>query len=71
MKITFVLPAIGKKKGERYIKTWKMEPLAISTLKALVPKDWEVSFYDDRLKHIRQEGLMSYTRWVSSLVDTE
>ena len=23
MKITFVLPAIGKKKGKKYIKTWK------------------------------------------------
>ena len=23
MKITFILPAIGKKKGQKYIKTWK------------------------------------------------
>ncbi len=52
MKITFVLPAIGKKKGKHYIKTWKMEPLVISTLRALIPKDWEVSFYDDRLELI-------------------
>jgi len=49
MKITFVLPAIGKKKGERYIKTWQaMEPVTISTLKALTPPDVETEFFDDR-----------------------
>ena len=36
MKVTFILPAIGKKKGEPYIRTWQqMEPLTISTLQAL------------------------------------
>jgi hypothetical protein len=40
VKITFILPAIGKKKDEKYIKTWKkMEPLVISTLKSITPKD--------------------------------
>ena len=34
MKITFILPAIGKKKGQRYIKTWKhMEAFNDSSFK--------------------------------------
>ena len=53
MKITFILPAIGKKKGKPYIKTWQiMEPLTISTLNALTPKHVETEFYDDRIELI-------------------
>ncbi len=53
MKITFILPAIGKKKGEPYIRTWQqMEPLTISTLKALTPPDVETEFFDDRIELI-------------------
>lgn len=52
MKITFILPAIGKKQGERYIKTWKMEPLTIAVLKALTPPDIETEFFDDRIELI-------------------
>lgn len=50
MKITFVLPAIGKKPGEPYIGTWKMEPLTIAVLKALTPSDVECVLADDRLE---------------------
>ena len=40
---------IGKKKGQRYIKTWKhMEPLMIAVLKSLTPNDIETNFMDDR-----------------------
>ena len=52
MKITFILPAIGKKAGEKYIGTWKMEPLTIAVLKALTPKDVETNFYDDRIETV-------------------
>mgnify|MGYP001210699836 CR=1 FL=1 len=53
MKITFVLPAIGKKTGESYITTWKkMEPLTIAVLKALTPPDIETEFFDDRMEFI-------------------
>ncbi len=56
MKITFILPAIGKKKDEKYIKTWKkMEPLVISTLKSITPKDIETEFFDDRLELINYD----------------
>ena len=51
MKITFILPAIGKKKGERYIRTWQqLEPVTFSTLKALTPPEIETEFFDDRLE---------------------
>jgi len=52
MKITFILPAIGKKKNEKYIGTWKMEPLTIAVLKALTPDDIETEFFDDRIELI-------------------
>lgn len=52
MKITFIQPAIGKKENEKYIDTWKMEPLTIATLKAFLPKDIETEFYDDRIELI-------------------
>jgi len=55
MKITFILPAIGKKPGEKYIGTWKMEPLTIAVLKSLTPPDIETEFFDDRIECINYE----------------
>lgn len=52
LKLLFILPAIGKKQGEPYIGTWKMEPLTIAQLQALTPKQIETSFYDDRIECI-------------------
>ncbi len=52
MKITFILPAIGKKPGKKYIGTWKMEPLTIGVLKALTPEHIETEFFDDRIELI-------------------
>lgn len=52
MKITFILPAIGKKTGKKYIGTWKMEPLTIAVLKALTPQDVETELFDDRIELI-------------------
>lgn len=52
MKVTFVLPAIGKKPGQRYIGTWKMEPLTIAVLQALTPADVETELFDDRIELI-------------------
>ena len=52
MKITFILPAIGKKPGKKYIGTWKMEPLTIATLKALTPAGIETELFDDRIELI-------------------
>ncbi len=52
MKVTWILPCVGKKAGEPYVKTWQMEPLAIAVLAALTPPDIQRAFYDDRLEAI-------------------
>lgn len=52
MKIAFILPAIGKKPGQKYIGTWKMEPLTIALLKALTPSRFDTEFFDDRIELI-------------------
>lgn len=55
MHLTFVQPAIGHKRGEKYIKTWQMEPLSIATLAGLTPADVAVTFFDDRMEEIDYE----------------
>jgi radical SAM superfamily enzyme YgiQ (UPF0313 family) len=52
MKITFILPAIGKKKDKKYIGTWKMEPLMIAALSGLTDNAIEKEFFDDRIELI-------------------
>ena len=55
MKITFILPAIGKKQGQPYIGTWKMEPLTMAVLQSLTPEDVETELFDDRVELIDYE----------------
>lgn len=55
MKITFVLPAIGKKAGEKYLKSWLMEPLTIAVLNAMLPEEYEREFFDDRIEAINYD----------------
>lgn len=50
MKLLFIVPAIGKKAGERYIGTWKMEPLTMATLIALTPERFSTRLMDDRIE---------------------
>ena len=52
MKILFILPGIGKKPGEPYLKSWLMEPLTIAVLKRLTPNHYETAFMDDRIEAI-------------------
>lgn len=55
MKITFVLPGMGKKKNEKYLSTWLMEPLTIAVLNALIPDTYQREFYDDRIEQINYD----------------
>ena len=56
MKVTYILPAIGKKEGQKYVRTWQqMEPLMIATLKELTPDHVKTEFYDDRIELIDYE----------------
>ena len=52
MKVLFILPGIGKKPGEPYLKSWLMEPLTIAVLKRLTPAEYETAFYDDRVESV-------------------
>lgn len=55
MKVTFIVPAIGKKPGQRYIGTWKMEPLTVAVLAGLTPSHVVRELYDDRIELIDYE----------------
>ena len=52
MRLTLVHPAIGRKPGKSYIRSWQMEPLPIAALAGLTPPGVDISFYDDRLEAI-------------------
>src|SRR5271169_854570 len=52
MRLTIIHPCIGRKPGQKYIRTWQMESLPAATLAGLTPKDVEVRFYDDRMEAI-------------------
>ena len=52
MKITIIHPCIGRIPGKDYIRSWQMEPLPPAYLAALVPKEHEVVFWDDRMEVI-------------------
>jgi radical SAM superfamily enzyme YgiQ (UPF0313 family) len=52
MKLTLIYPAVGRKPGHLYVRSWQMEPLAMAVLAGLTPPEIAVRFYDDRLEEI-------------------
>jgi radical SAM superfamily enzyme YgiQ (UPF0313 family) len=52
MRLTIIHPCVGRKPGQKYIRTWQMEPLPAATLAGLTPRDIDVKFYDDRMELI-------------------
>ena len=52
MKLTLVMPSIGRKPGQKYISTWQMEPLVLALLAKLTPSEWEITIADDRVEAI-------------------
>lgn len=55
MRLTLIHPCIGRRTGEKYIRTWQMEPLAPAVLAGLTPRDVDVKLYDDRMEEIRYD----------------
>lgn len=52
-RVTLVHPCVGRHPGQtKYVRTWKMQPLPPALLAALLPRDVERRFYDDRLEAI-------------------
>jgi radical SAM superfamily enzyme YgiQ (UPF0313 family) len=52
MKLTIVHPCVGRRVGEKYIRSWQMEPLAPAVLAGLTPPGVEIAFHDDRMEGI-------------------
>jgi radical SAM superfamily enzyme YgiQ (UPF0313 family) len=52
LRLTIIHPCIGRRPGQRYIRTWQMEPLPAATLAGLTPSGVDVRFYDDRMETI-------------------
>ena len=52
LRVTIVHPCIGRRPGQKYIRTWQMEPLPAATLAGLTPPGCDVRFYDDRMEGI-------------------
>ena len=52
MRLTLIHPAIGRRPGQRYIRTWQMEPLPPTLIARLTPPDVDLRFYDDRMEQI-------------------
>ncbi len=52
MKLTIVHPCIGRRIGQRYIRSWQMEPLPAARLAGLTSPDVSISFYDDRMERV-------------------
>ena len=52
MRLTLIHPAIGRREGVNYMRTWQMEPLPIAALAGLTPSDVELAFHDDRMESI-------------------
>src|SRR5262249_16452665 len=55
MRLTLIHPCIGRRRGQPYIRTWQMEPLAPATIAGLTPKGVDIRFYDDRTESIRYD----------------
>jgi radical SAM superfamily enzyme YgiQ (UPF0313 family) len=52
LRLTLIHPCIGRRRGQRYIRTWQMEPLPPALIAGLTPPDVDVRFYDDRMEAI-------------------
>lgn len=51
-RVTLIHPCIGRRAGEKYLRTWQMEPLPCAVLAGLTPGDVELTFWDDRMERI-------------------
>jgi radical SAM superfamily enzyme YgiQ (UPF0313 family) len=51
-RLTIIHPCIGRRPGQKYIRTWQMEPLPAATIAGLTPAGVEVRFHDDRMEDI-------------------
>ena len=55
-RVAFIHPAIGRKPGRPYVRTWQMQPLGLAQLAALTPPAWDRVLWDDRLGPVPLES---------------
>ncbi len=67
MKVTYILPSVGRKQHQKYIKSWQMEPLSIAQVAGLTPENVKIEFFDDRIENINYD---SQTDLVAISVET-
>ena len=53
--LTLIYPCIGRFPGDKYVRSWQMQPLSMAVLAGLTPPEWDISFFDDRLEEINYE----------------
>ena len=49
-RLILIYPAIGRKPGRPFVRSWQLQPLAIARLAAMTPEDWQITFMDDRVE---------------------
>ena len=52
MKLLLIQPSVGKIHGEKYVKSWTMEPLALSTLAGMTPNNIDIELIDERIDEL-------------------
>ena len=73
MKLLLIQPSVGKIHGEKYVKSWTMEPLALSTLAGMTPDDIDIELIDERideLPEIYKETDQVYHDFVNSFCES-
>ncbi len=56
MRVTLVQPSMGRRRGEPFLRSWQMQPLAPALLAGLTPAGVAVRFVDDRQEEIPLEA---------------
>ena len=51
-QLTLIYPAIGRKPGKPFVRSWQLQPLAMARLAAMTPAHWRIRFMDDRVEPI-------------------
>jgi radical SAM superfamily enzyme YgiQ (UPF0313 family) len=53
MHVTLIQPAMGREAdADKFVESWKMEPLSIAHLASLTPPEHQITFHDDRCEPI-------------------
>jgi radical SAM superfamily enzyme YgiQ (UPF0313 family) len=52
MRLLLIYPAIGRKPGQPFVRSWQLQPLGIARLATMTPPEWHVTFQDDRVEDI-------------------